>query len=785
VPTPSPGEKQRRWEPLTLEVSGNPAVSAETKVSPREAGDGGDAWSPELLEASETLRRHAQLLDLAHDAIIVRTPDSAITFWNRGAENMFGWTREEAEGQIIHDLLRTEFPEPFEEVQRRLFHDNCWEGELVQTRRDGVRIIVASRQVLQRDDKGQPVAILEINRDITRRKRAEEALKESEQRLLSIMDSSPSIMFLKDRQGRYLYVNPSFQTLCGLTPAEVVGKKDSELFPLPQADAFRSNDLNVFLSEMPIEFEETAIHDDGPHTSIATKFPLRDTQGNVYALCGIVTDITERKRAEEALRRSEARLQAVIESMDDIVLEIDDQGVYVNVWTTNDKLLPRPKIEIIGQRVGFAFGEGFASPILEAIPRVIANGRAESLEFTMGSSEGQRWFLGRMSAIRPEAGARKSVCFLIRDITNLKRTEVALRENQALFEGLFESSPDAILTTTPEGTIARLNAQTEKLFGYRREELVGKSIEVLVPERFRDYHAAHREAYRAQPRVRPMGAGLELFGRRKDGSEFPIDILLGPIAKDKDAVVVAVVRDITDRKRAEESVRELSARLLQLQDEERRRLARELHDSTAQTLSAITLNLSVVKRYASFEKNTRASKALAESVELARDAARELRTFSYLLHPPLLDEIGLAQALRWYVDGFVKRTKIRINLEMAENPSRLPCELEIALFRIVQECLTNIHRHSESSTAEIRLFQNDQRVVLEVRDRGKGILSGSLVQANAAGSTLGVGIRGMRERVRQLGGQIEFTPADPGTLVRTVIPLTRTNNPTQGSSAGR
>jgi PAS domain S-box-containing protein len=731
-----------------------------------------EARTAELLEANETLSRQAQLLDLAHDAIIVCRLDSSIAFWNRGAEKQYGWTKEEAGGKITHVLLRTEFSEPFEEVQRKLSRDSYWEGELVHIGRDGARIVVASRQVLQRDEQGQPVAILEMNRDITRRKQAEEARKESEQQLLSIMDSSPSIMFIKDRQGHYLYANPQFQRLSGLPPAQIIGKRDSEIFPVPQADAFRANDLKVLLSEAPVEFEEVAVQEDGPHTSIVTKFPLRDTRGNVYALCGIVTDITERKRAEEALQRSEARLRAVIESMDDIAFEIDAQGTYLNIWTANETLLPRPKKEMIGQHVGFVFGEEFARPFLEAFARVMARGRAESIEYAMDLPEGRRWFLGRVSAIHPEVGTRKSVCLLVREITDRKRMEVALRENHAFLEKLFESSPDAILTATAEGTITRLNARAEQLFGYRRAELLGKSIEILVPKRLRDRHPAHRDAYRQHPRMRPMGAGLELYGRRKDGTEFPLDIMLSPVETDRGSLVLTVARDVTDRKRAEESVRELSGRLLQLQDDERRRLAREIHDSTAQTLSAITLNLSVVKRYASFDKNQRASKALAESLELARNAGRELRTFSYLLHPPLLDEAGLAQALRWYVDGFAQRTNIRVSLEMPENPGRLPSDLETALFRIVQECLTNIHRHSGSLTAEIRIVQDAERITVEVRDRGKGLPARSFEQSGAA-STLGVGIRGMRERVRQLGGQVEVMLADPGTLVRAVVPLQR------------
>lgn len=220
--------------------------------------------------------------------------------------------------------------------------------------------------------------------------------------------------------------------------------------------------------------------------------------------------------------------------------------------------------------------------------------------------------------------------------------------------------------------------------------------------------------------------------------------------------------------KANRSLRDLTARLLHFQDEERRRIARELHDSVGQTLAALSMNLSSVG--ADIQRLTKTAAAVADSESLVKEMSKDIRTISYLLHPPLLDEAGLASALRWYVEGLTARSEIRVDLQVPDDFDRLHRDLETAIFRVVQECLTNVHRHSGSLVAKIRLSRSANDVQLEVRDEGKGIPAEKLAEMASAGMP-GVGIRGMRERIHQLGGSLEISSGGKGTTVVVKLPV--------------
>jgi len=246
--------------------------------------------------------------------------------------------------------------------------------------------------------------------------------------------------------------------------------------------------------------------------------------------------------------------------------------------------------------------------------------------------------------------------------------------------------------------------------------------------------------------------------------------------------------DITERKRAEDAIakardelekrveertaaaRQLSARLLQMQDEERRRIARELHDSAGQMVAALSMNIDQLKAMdgASGEQ----ARLLADSDGIVQNLNKELRTMSHLLHPPLLDEVGLSSALQWYVDGFTKRSGILTTLELASDFGRLNSDLEIAVFRLVQECLTNVHRHSGSAKATVRLNRSNGALLLEIWDEGHGIAADKKSLVFGAGP-VGVGLRGMRERVLQLGGTLQIDSDEGGTTIRAMFPIAK------------
>jgi signal transduction histidine kinase len=219
---------------------------------------------------------------------------------------------------------------------------------------------------------------------------------------------------------------------------------------------------------------------------------------------------------------------------------------------------------------------------------------------------------------------------------------------------------------------------------------------------------------------------------------------------------------------ANQSLGDLTGRLLHLQDEERRRIARELHDSVGQSLAALAMNLSSLA--GDIDRIAKAAGTVSDSATLVSEMTTDIRTISYLLHPPLLDEAGLASALRWYIQGFTERSKIHVDLDLADDFTRLPRDVETAIFRLVQECLTNVHRHSGSAVAKIRVVRSAEEVRIEVQDQGKGIPVERQSELSSGGVS-GVGIRGMRERLRQLGGSLEIGSEGAGLGTRVVARL--------------
>jgi signal transduction histidine kinase len=238
-------------------------------------------------------------------------------------------------------------------------------------------------------------------------------------------------------------------------------------------------------------------------------------------------------------------------------------------------------------------------------------------------------------------------------------------------------------------------------------------------------------------------------------------------------LILLSIQDETDRREAELAASRsgvMSARLMRVQDDERRRVARELHDSTAQSLAGLMMNMNQLSRKLQ-KSDPKILATLAESRALADESIREIRTISYLLHPPLLEEAGLASALRWFIDGFGNRSKIRVKLAIPARMPRLVAATELALFRIAQEGLTNVHYHSGSKSAQVEIAVTSSQVILQISDRGKGLPAEIWKPQGGISRTSGVGIAGMRERVKELGGTLEFDSSRRGATLRATLPL--------------
>jgi signal transduction histidine kinase len=281
---------------------------------------------------------------------------------------------------------------------------------------------------------------------------------------------------------------------------------------------------------------------------------------------------------------------------------------------------------------------------------------------------------------------------------------------------------------------------------------------------------------------------------RKDGSRFWANVIISALRDEAGRLVGfgKVTRDFTERIRTndalrkeieekteterklhelERSLRQLSLRLLQTQDEERRRIGRDLHDSVGQYLVGLKMKLDSLKSSANRSERKDASQ-LAECSQLIDEAIKEVRTISYVLYPPMLEELGLKSAIPWYLEGFTKRSGIKTTFEVSPDFDRIPIDLELALFRVLQESLTNVHRHSGSSTARARLLIRNRAVILEVSDEGKGTQSKNWKdRAQDWMGAFGVGLRGMRERMRQLGGNLELSSTQAGTTVTATLPI--------------
>lgn len=337
-----------------------------------------------------------------------------------------------------------------------------------------------------------------------------------------------------------------------------------------------------------------------------------------------------------------------------------------------------------------------------------------------------------------------------------------IKESRMHLAAIVDSSDDAIIGKKLDGTISSWNKGAERLYEYTAEQMIGRSIyEIVPPEREAELRTIMKKLSRAE-RI----DHLETYRLRRDGTKIEVELTVSPVIDDHGRVIgaSAIGRNITERKLLERSLHQLSIRILRAQDEERRRIAREIHDTTVQKLALLSMNLAQMRTPLNLAKSLT---TLDSSQELTSECVQELRTLSYVLHPPMLDELGLASALKIYVEGISQRSGITVTTEIDPNVPRLDPEVEMALFRVAQESLSNVLRHSGSKTAKIRL-SNHSGVELTIADEGTGFSTKQ--QVTELPVAVGVGIPGMNERISQLGGVLTIDSGPGGTTVRARVP---------------
>jgi PAS domain S-box-containing protein len=358
----------------------------------------------------------------------------------------------------------------------------------------------------------------------------------------------------------------------------------------------------------------------------------------------------------------------------------------------------------------------------------------------------------RFNARRIEpAQGQQSILLSVEDVTDYKKHQADLQTHSALLE----LASDAVLVRDLEGVIQLWNRGAERIYGWNKSEALGKKIYELLQTKFPVPAAKLHQ----QVLERGYWEG-ELIHTRKDGAQIYVHSRWSLHRDSDQQTILELNTDITERKRYEEQLRKLSGQLLQVQDDERRRIARDLHDSTGQKIVALKMFLAEKKPTA---------RSREEQNQLADEILSEIRTLAHLLHPPLLEEAGLLSATRWLVDGFSSRAGIKVRLDIPDQLDRLPSHVEIALFRVIQEALNNIHRHSGAGEAQVTIQKVKDSLLLKVSDDGHGMKMP--VSPSSANRALGVGLLGMRERLSQLGGRLAINSSGNGTSIEAEVPL--------------
>ncbi len=623
----------------------------------------------------------------------------------------------------------------------------------------------------------------------------ENALRESEELYRTTFELAALGIGHQSPEGRWLQVNEKLCEIVGYSREELLQMNFQQItFPEDlEADLARLEMMKARRTEKDSK-EKRYVRKDGSLVWVSLRLSaVRDYNGELKRVIVVVEDITERRESEQA----RYRLAAIVESSDDAIVSKNLNGI-IQTWNSGaERIFGYTSAEAVGQSITLIIPPELRDEEKEIIRRLRLGERIEHYETIRVSKSGDRLNISlTVSPVRDSKGRIVGASKIARDVTEQKRIQQAIKEREARLRAAFSQTYSFLVFLTPDGTIIDANRAALEAWGRKREDIIGNKFWDFwwspLPD---DVETLKKSVARA---VAGELVREECYFCLADGTRRYAHRTLNPVLDDDGnlVMIVATGLDITEERELREqlearvkertreleeknltllehseTVRELSGRLLRAQDEERRRIARDLHDSSGQILAAVQMNLAPLEQEA-HKLSADFAQGIRESISLVEQLSKELRTVSYLLHPPLLDEAGLPSALSWYIEGFSQRSGIAVHLEVPPNVGRLPRDMEMTIFRIVQECLTNIHRHSGSKKASIVLSRSGNSVRLQIQDEGQGMPVSRNGKARPTAIRSGVGIQGMRERVKQLGGAFDIHSDENGTTVTANFPVT-------------
>lgn len=613
-----------------------------------------------------------------------------------------------------------------------------------------------------KDWTGKVKTLVGTAQEITPRKKMEAVLRESEDRYRDLVEHSTDLICTYNLEGRLLSVNELPAKLLGYSLEELL-KKPMRDFLLPEARAQFDESLKTIQKDGFVKGLMVVLTKTGERRIWEYHNTLRTEGVASPVVRGVAHDVTDQRRMEKALRLSEEKFSKAFHSSPvEISIKTLEEGQFLDVNESFERNSGFARDELIDHtslELGLWVEPEERAAVMEQIKQ---RGRVQNRETLLRNKSGETR-VKLYSAEPIEIAGKQCVLAVSEDITERKRADDRLREYEKAVEGVEEM----IVVVDRKYRYLLANRAFLNFRKMKREQVVGRLVsEVIEKDIFdRDVKEKLDECFRGNAVKYELKFTYPDLGERDLFiSYFPVE---SPAGVDRAA---CIIQDITDRKRADAELRRLSGLILRSQDEERRRIARELHDSTGQDLVALATSLSQL--HASIPPSGRKSrKAASQCQALADRCVHEVRTLSYLLHPPMLDEAGLEDAIRYYLDGFAHRTGIKVHLEISPRLGRMSPDFEVALFRVVQEGLTNIQRHSGSLQAAIRIDRDPREITLEISDKGGGVSGSQPRRDGPLSFEFGVGIPSMQERVKLIGGRLNIESQGSGTTVRATIPV--------------